>query len=159
MKKTSILNARKSLANDIEKMIESIGIDAAIRSIERELKPRQHIIRPPEFDQTRNTPGITIAGDPDSYYIDLEELELLAERLLGSNRIQEAFEVLKIGIKVYPTDFRAYSNLAEAYAENGETELARVNYYKAMGMNPRRTARERRAYETAQEFVTKNNDR
>ncbi|MFC1556637.1 S41 family peptidase, partial [candidate division KSB1 bacterium] len=97
--KTSILNARKSLANDIEKMIESIGIDAAIRSIERELKPRQHIIRPPEFDQTRNTPGITIAGDPDSYYIDLEELELLAEKLLGSNRIQEAFEVLKIGIK------------------------------------------------------------
>ena len=156
---SSILNARKSLANELEKAIEALGIDLALKLFENEIKPRPSTIRPPEFDCTKNTPGMVIPGNHATYYIDLEELDILADQLEKQGKMREAIEVLKISIKVYPGEYRAFMILAEIYSKKGDTELSKMNYFKAMELNPGRTTREKRAYEKAKEFIKKKDDK
>ena len=73
--------------------------------------------------------------------------------------MREAIEVLKISIKVYPGEYRAFMILAEIYSKKGDTELSKMNYFKAMELNPGRTTREKRAYEKAKEFIKKKDDK
>ncbi len=150
--RTSILNARPSLAAALESGIETMGITRTLELYARHMEPRAHVIRPPEFDQTVNTPAIRIAGSPDEFYVDLEELELLADRL-RSEKTPESIEVLKVGVRVYPREYRAYDNLATAYAQAGDMLNARRSYQRSMGMNPKQTTRQERSYRRAEEFL------
>ena len=170
---SSVLNAQESLADNLEKAINAAGIDSTVKLFDSEIKPRPSTIRPIEFDWTPSLTPYSSASASEAtlrqsrfqaekrpaYYIDIEEMNMLANRLKQQDKMREAIEVLKISVKVYPLEYRAYASLAEAYEKNADTELAKINYFKAMELNPRRSPREKQAYERAKELIKKKDDK
>jgi tetratricopeptide (TPR) repeat protein len=55
---------------------------------------------------------------------------------LANNKINEAIEVFKLNVKLYPTAWNTYDSLGEAYAAAGNKDLAIENYKKSIELNP-----------------------
>lgn len=63
----------------------------------------------------------------------------LGRQLLGENNAKSAIEVFKLNVEAYPNSARAYESLADAYAADGNKDLARKNYQKVLEINPQNT--------------------
>jgi tetratricopeptide (TPR) repeat protein len=59
--------------------------------------------------------------------------------MLGRNRAADAIEVFRLNVEEHPRSWNVYDSLAEAYAENGQRELAIENYKKSIELNPQNT--------------------
>lgn len=59
--------------------------------------------------------------------------------LISRKKIKEAIEVFKMNVEDYPQSSNAYDSLGEAYATNGDKELAIQNYQKSVELNPNNT--------------------
>jgi tetratricopeptide (TPR) repeat protein len=59
--------------------------------------------------------------------------------LLRMKRVAEAIEVFKLNVEDYPQSSNAYDSLGEAYAVNGDKELAIKNYQRSVELNPKNT--------------------
>ena len=64
-------------------------------------------------------------------------INLAGYNLLEGGKVQEAIELLKLNVKLYPTSWNAYDSLGEAYLKAGNTELAVQNYAKSVELNPK----------------------
>lgn len=61
-----------------------------------------------------------------------------AYRLLnGRGRPKEALEIFKLNVFLYPNSANVYDSVAEAYAVNGERELAIKNYKRSLELDPK----------------------
>jgi len=76
---------------------------------------------------------------PDDYDFRIRELNRLGYHLLGMDRIDEAIEIFKLNVEMYPEDSNVYDSLGEAYMKKGERELAIKNYAKSLELNPQNT--------------------
>jgi len=76
---------------------------------------------------------------PDDYDFTEIEMNLLGYQLLAMNKIEEAIEIFKLNIEVYPESFNTYDSMGEAYMINGDKELAIKNYAKSLELNPNNT--------------------
>jgi tetratricopeptide (TPR) repeat protein len=56
--------------------------------------------------------------------------------LLAKNRIEDAIEIFKLNVQMFPDAFNPYDSLGEAYMLNDENELAIFNYKKSLELNP-----------------------
>ncbi|HET9528799.1 MAG TPA: serine hydrolase [Blastocatellia bacterium] len=54
-------------------------------------------------------------------------------------RVKDAIEVFKLNVEDYPDSFNVYDSLGEAYAVNGDRELAIKNYERSIELNPKNT--------------------
>ena len=54
-------------------------------------------------------------------------------------RFKDAIEIFKLSVQVYPQSYNTYDSLAEAYMDNGDTDLAIQNYQKSLRLNPGNT--------------------
>jgi CubicO group peptidase (beta-lactamase class C family) len=70
------------------------------------------------------------------YTPDKNTLLIFGYLLLAGNRLEDAFEALKIEVQEYPKYWNAYDTLAEIYALVGEKQLAIGNYEKSLELNP-----------------------
>jgi tetratricopeptide (TPR) repeat protein len=59
--------------------------------------------------------------------------------LLRSKRIADAIEVLRQNVADYPDSWNAHDSLGEAYAADGETDLAIQSYERSLALNPGNT--------------------
>ena len=66
-------------------------------------------------------------------------LNNLGYRLLGNNKIQDAIEIFKLNIEIYPNYANGYDSLGEAYMKAGENELAIQNYQRSLEWDPGNT--------------------
>lgn len=57
--------------------------------------------------------------------------------LLAANKINEAIEVFKLNVKLFPKAWNTYDSLGEAYALAGNKKLAIENYEKSIKLNPK----------------------
>lgn len=57
--------------------------------------------------------------------------------LLGAKKFDEAIEVFKLNVKLYPESANTYDSLGEAYAMAGKNKLAIENYERSIKMNPK----------------------
>jgi glyoxylase-like metal-dependent hydrolase (beta-lactamase superfamily II) len=73
---------------------------------------------------------------PDSYTFAENDLNMLGYQLLWRDMKEEAIEVLKLNIQVYPQSANPYDSLGEAYLASGDEELAIENYEKAVSIDP-----------------------
>lgn len=74
------------------------------------------------------------------YSFDLEQLDALCYvDLLYSNKAKEALELFKLNASEYPTIWKVYDSLGEAYLVNGDNDLAITNYQKSVELNPNNT--------------------
>ncbi len=108
---------KKSVAEEIYKVLNEKDINAAVNKYE-ELK-KEH---------------------PKDYNFQPIDLNRLGYHLLErKKRIQDAIEIFKLNVRIYPKYANGYDSLAEAYMVNGDTKLAIKNYAKSLELNPNNT--------------------
>lgn len=79
-------------------------------------------------------------NDSTSVYLKENEFNGLGYRLLREKKYQNAIDVFKINVALYPESSNVYDSLAEAYARSGDSLQAFVNYTKSLEIdsgNPR----------------------
>lgn len=57
-------------------------------------------------------------------------------KLLSQNKIDEAIEVFKLNVKLYPESLNVYDSLGEAYMKKGENDLSIENYLISLKLDP-----------------------
>jgi len=58
-------------------------------------------------------------------------------KLLEQNKINDAIDIFKKNVELYPESSNVYDSLGEAYMKNGDKELAIENYKKSLELNPK----------------------
>jgi CubicO group peptidase (beta-lactamase class C family) len=72
--------------------------------------------------------------------ISEDQMNSLGYELLYSwKRVNDAIEVFKLNVEDYPQSFNVYDSLGEAYAVNGDKDLAVKNYARSVELNPNNT--------------------
>ncbi|NND32454.1 MAG: serine hydrolase [Saprospiraceae bacterium] len=69
---------------------------------------------------------------------DIQEFQLnrVGYQLLEAGFLQQAIDVFRVNVALYPESFNVYDSLGEAYLSNGESEKAKVNYQRSLELNP-----------------------
>jgi tetratricopeptide (TPR) repeat protein len=57
--------------------------------------------------------------------------------LLGDGKTQDAIELFKSNVRLFPESWNVYDSLGEAYAAAGQKDLAIQNYEKSLQLNPK----------------------
>ena len=74
--------------------------------------------------------------DDVNYYVNEEELNIVSYKLMQSNNIENAVEVLKISISFFPNAFNLYDSYGEILLKQGDKNKAIENYKKSVELNP-----------------------
>ena len=78
-----------------------------------------------------------IRSDPAStLYFDEREFNALGYSLAGRGMHDEALEVFKMNVDLYPESANAYDSLGEAYLNAGDEDAAVENYRMSLKLNP-----------------------
>ncbi len=104
---------RKSLASHIVRTMFSNNIEIALQEYN---KIKQNSI--------------------EEYLVYEEEFNAIAYNLLERKRINEAIEVLKLSIQIFPESANLYDSLGEMYLLQDNKELALEKYKKSVDLNP-----------------------
>ena len=64
------------------------------------------------------------------------QMNRLGYDLLQVNRVKDAIEVFKLNVEDYPQSSNTYDSLGEAYAVDGNKELAIKNYQHSLELDP-----------------------
>ena len=107
------------------------GMPPAIRALHTELRKRG-------FGQAEALVKQARKKNP-AYQLPEEEVNAWGYALLKQAQPQNALEIFKLNVSLYPQSANAYDSLAEVYAELGNRELARKNYQRALALNPKNT--------------------
>jgi len=79
------------------------------------------------------------ANRDKKFYFDEVEWNRLGYQLIAENRIEEAIEVFKKNVDMFPESWNVYDSLAEGYMNNGQMEFAVQYYKKSLEINPQNT--------------------
>ena len=69
-------------------------------------------------------------------YANESDLNSWGYRLMRQGKMAEAIAVFRLNTEAYPNSANVYDSLAEAYLRNGDKQLARENYRKALELDP-----------------------
>ena len=76
-------------------------------------------------------------SNPGAFPFSENDLNQLGYRFLYElNRIDDAIEIFKFYIEIYPQSANACDSLGEAYFLNGNLDLAAIHYKKSLQLNP-----------------------
>ncbi len=78
-------------------------------------------------------------GRPAGEAVNENQMNRIGYDLLGMKRVKDAIEVFKQNVADFPQSSNVYDSLGEAYAINGERELAIKNYERSIELNPANT--------------------
>ena len=73
--------------------------------------------------------------DSTSVFVEEGEINELGYEKLRKKEFQDAIEVFKINVALYPESDNVYDSLADAYLRNGDSLQAYNNYKKALELN------------------------
>lgn len=77
------------------------------------------------------------ASGSNKYYFEEPEFNALGYELLNEDRrYQDAVNVFKLNVELYPQSWNAYDSLGEAYVAGGDNEMAIRCYEKSLEINP-----------------------
>ncbi len=104
---------KRSAAEAVASIVEARGVDAGIAEYRR-LK----------------------ANEPQQYDFSEGEMNALGYYYLGTKKNSAAIAVLKLNAEEFPRSGNVYDSLGEAYAADGQKELAIANYEKSLQLDP-----------------------
>lgn len=107
------------------------GMPPAIRALHTELRKRG-------FGQAEALVKQARKKNP-AYQLPEAEVNAWGYALLKQAQPQNALEIFKLNVGLYPQSANTYDSLAELYAELGNRELARKNYQRALALDPKNT--------------------
>jgi CubicO group peptidase (beta-lactamase class C family) len=105
------------------------GLSPALRALHTELRKRGFPQALAEVKKARKK-------NP-TYQLPEEEVNAWGYSLLKQAQPQNALEVFKLNVSLYPQSANAYDSLGETYAELGNHALARKYYQRSLELNPR----------------------
>lgn len=76
------------------------------------------------------------ADNSEKYDFSEGELNTLGYQLLQMDKTNDAIEIFKLNVEMFPEAFNPYDSLGEAYLKAGNKELALKNYKKSIELNP-----------------------
>lgn len=75
-------------------------------------------------------------NQPDRYDFGEAELNALGYRLLEGGRADDAVEIFRLNVEMFPNASNPYDSLGEAYLKQGKPDLAEQNYKRALELDP-----------------------
>lgn len=106
--------SRKSLMEPLHRALKEKDVDAVVTTY-RELK----------------------AKEAEVYGFNENVLNTLGYHLLlNKKRPADAIVIFKLNVEEYPKAYNVYDSLGEAYMANGQLDLSKNNYQKALELNP-----------------------
>ncbi len=75
-------------------------------------------------------------NNSDSYTFSEAEINLFGYKLLNEKKYNDAIVIFKLNVEEYPESANVYDSLGEAYLDDGNKELAIINYKKSLELNP-----------------------
>ena len=108
---------KRSIAEVIYKTLEEKDVQSALQQYDalKKNRPNDYDFRPPELNRL-------------GYYL-----------LTNKKKIEDAVEIFKLNIKVYPKYANGYDSLAEAFMTAGNKREAIKNYAKSLELDPNNT--------------------
>ncbi len=73
---------------------------------------------------------------PDNASVSEQRLNNVGYGLMRAKKMAEAIAVFKLNTELYPDAWNTYDSLGDAYATNGDKELAIASYKKSLALNP-----------------------
>lgn len=107
------------------------GMPPAIRALHTELRKRG-------FGQAEALVKQARKKNP-TYPLPEAEVNAWGYALLKQAQPQQALEIFKLNVSLFPQSANTYDSLAELYADLGNRELARKNYQRSLALNPKNT--------------------
>ena len=100
--------------------------------------PSEHLAKG-NFDKALD--GFLEIKNHDSTKVLIAESDInaLGYRYLRDEKYQDAIEVFKINVALYPESSNVYDSLADAYVRSGDSVQAFTNYQKALGLDKENT--------------------
>lgn len=89
-----------------------------------------------ESDQTVDMTRMKEIAKTEKYEIDERTLNNLGYSYLTSDNAEQAIEVFKLYVVLFPESSNSYDSLGEAYMTFGDTQNAITNYSKSVEMDP-----------------------
>ncbi|MBS1515352.1 MAG: serine hydrolase [Bacteroidetes bacterium] len=77
-----------------------------------------------------------LKNEKDTYTIKEGEINNLGYTLMQEKKLDDAVEVLKLNVEMFPASSNVYDSLGEAYMTKGDKENALINYKKSVELNP-----------------------
>lgn len=74
--------------------------------------------------------------DGGGYDFAESEFNMMGYELLGEKRLPEAIEIFRLNTVAFPLSSNTFDSLGEAYLKNGDKDLARTSYKKALEIDP-----------------------
>ena len=83
-----------------------------------------------------------IVTSPQSYTVNADhamelDLNFAGYDLLSAIKINDAIDVFKMNVKLFPNSFNTYDSLGDAFAAAGNKKLAIENYEHSLKLNPK----------------------
>jgi hypothetical protein len=103
----------ESLVYILEKDIQSLGIDKAVRNFKRAKGSEENLLKYEESD-----------------------FNSLGYSLLNRGMNRESIKVFRLALEIYPKTANLYDSLGEAYMKSGDNKNAIMNYEKSLELNP-----------------------
>jgi TolA-binding protein len=116
--------------------------DPTPNSTNGEQKSREYRMLVKENGQWKIASQVTTAvpsGTNSAQAIE-NNLNMSGYQLLEAKKVNEAIDVFKLNVKLFPDSWNAYDSLGEAYALAGNKKAAIENYEKSVKLNPKSTS-------------------
>ncbi|WP_299585400.1 serine hydrolase [Mucilaginibacter sp.] len=110
---------------------DGFGFSSSINQLLVELTKR-------EFDKAIETANELKKSSPD-FQLAENEVNNWAYKLMGKGKKEQAFEIFKLNVSLYPESYNTYDSLGEAYENMGNKELAIKNFKRSLELNPQNT--------------------
>ncbi|MDH4058713.1 MAG: serine hydrolase [Cyclobacteriaceae bacterium] len=121
-------------SSDVGKPAELVNA----RMQESEKKPYEYLLAG-DFDRALKEYQILLKTNPKDRAIDEGNLNRQGYDLMRSDKTKLAQDIFKINMILYPGSPNVYDSYAEACMKIGDTDLAIINYKKALSMDPKNT--------------------
>ncbi|QSQ15114.1 serine hydrolase domain-containing protein [Myxococcus landrumensis] len=132
------------LANNSRSNVD--GLATGIWSILRGVQPtpvRRSITEPMVAALAKGTIGDAIttyrtlkAQKPDEYKLSPGELNSFGYQLLRKKQLEDAIEIFKLNVEMFPRDGNVHDSLGEAYLARGDKALAIESYRRSLEFDP-----------------------
>jgi tetratricopeptide (TPR) repeat protein len=81
----------------------------------------------------------SFVAQPGAFRLDANQIESWGEELYTLNKIEQAREVFRLGIHLYPDKVELQANLGDLQAKTGQTENAVRTYRRVLELDPKNT--------------------
>jgi len=114
-----------------ERASDGFGFSASINQLLIELNKKG-------YDRALEVVAELKKDDPQ-FILNENELNNWAYKLSGKGKKDNALEIFKLNVSLYPQSYNTYDSLAELYEGTGNKELAIKNYKRSLELNPQNT--------------------